>query len=165
MGATSLARLLGVAPVPDDRRPARSPPTSGSTPSYVRFAYVDDRDVLHGVDLHVARRAGGDGRSVGRRQVDAGPVVAGIHPPRTGSVTVGGVGLADLPLDDLRGHVALVTQEHHVFVGTLRENLALSRRAGVRRRAVRALDAVDAHDWAAPCRTGLDTRSAPAAGR
>ena len=27
---------------------------------------------------------------------------------------------------DLRGHVALVTQEHHVFVGTLRENLALA---------------------------------------
>ena len=31
----------------------------------------------------------------------------------------GGVPLVDLPLEDLRGHVALVTQEHHVFVGTL----------------------------------------------
>ena len=46
-----------------------------------------------------------------------GRLLAGIHPPRTGSVTVGGVGLVELPLDDLRGHVALVTQEHHVFVG------------------------------------------------
>ena len=34
----------------------------------------------------------------------------------------GGVPLVELPLDDLRGHVALVTQEHHVFRGTLREN-------------------------------------------
>ena len=53
-----------------------------------------------------------------------GRLLAGIHPPRTGAVTVGGVPLVELPLDDLRGHVALVTQEHHVFVGTLRDNLA-----------------------------------------
>ena len=34
-------------------------------------------------------------------------------------MTVGGVPLAELPLAELRGHVALVTQEHHVFIGTL----------------------------------------------
>ncbi len=47
-----------------------------------------------------------------------GRLLAGIHPPRTGAVTVGGVGLVELPLGDLRGHVALVTQEHHVFVAS-----------------------------------------------
>ncbi len=35
--------------------------------------------------------------------------------------------LVDLTLDQLRGQVALVTQEHHVFVGTLEENLRLAR--------------------------------------
>ena len=54
-----------------------------------------------------------------------GRLLAGIHPPREGTVTVGDVGMTELPLDDLRGHVALVTQEHHVFVGTIRDNLAL----------------------------------------
>ena len=63
-----------------------------------------------------------------------GRLLAGIHPPRTGAVTVGGVGLVELPLGDLRGHVALVTQEHHVFVGSLRDNLALAARPGRRRR-------------------------------
>ena len=56
-----------------------------------------------------------------------GRLLAGIHAPRTGAVTVGGVPLVDLPLDELRGHVALVTQEHHVFLGTLRDNLLLAR--------------------------------------
>ena len=56
-----------------------------------------------------------------------GRLLAGIHGPRTGAVTVGGVPLVELPLDDLRGHVALVTQEHHVFLGTLRDNLLLAR--------------------------------------
>ena len=93
----------------------------------VRFAYVEGRDVLHGVDLDVGvgERIAMVGPS-GAGKSTLGRLLAGIHPPRTGSVTVGGVGLVELPLDDLRGHVALVTQEHHVFVGTLRENLALA---------------------------------------
>ena len=128
MGAASLARLLGVAQVPDDRRfPARSRWTRSSRPTDVRFSYVDGRDVLHGVDLDVGvgERIAMVGPS-GAGKSTLGRLLAGIHPPRTGSVTVGGVGLVELPLDDLRGHVALVTQEHHVFVGTLRENLALA---------------------------------------
>jgi ABC-type multidrug transport system fused ATPase/permease subunit len=44
--------------------------------------------------------------------------MAGIDGPRSGTVTVGGVPLVDLELGDLRRHVALVTQEHHIFVGT-----------------------------------------------
>jgi ABC-type multidrug transport system fused ATPase/permease subunit len=87
-----------------------------------------------------------------------GRLLAGIHPPRTGSVTVGGVGLVELPLDDLRGHVALVTQEHHVFVGTLRENLALAAPPGATDDDIReALDAVDALTWVELLPDELDT--------
>ena len=83
VGAASLARLLGVAQVPDDRDGHRraSRPASSSTPSDVRFAYVEGRDVLHGVDLDVGvGRADRHGRPVRRRQVDARPA-AGRHPP------------------------------------------------------------------------------------
>src|SRR3546814_9462557 len=85
------------------------------------------RDVLHGIDL-----SGGVGERIamvgpsGAGKSTLGRLLAGIHPPRAGSVTVGGVGLTELRLDDLRGHVALVTQEHHVFAGTVRENIALA---------------------------------------
>jgi ABC-type multidrug transport system fused ATPase/permease subunit len=87
-----------------------------------------------------------------------GRLLAGIHPPRTGEVTVGGVGLTELPLAELRGHVALVTQEHHVFVGTLRDNLALAVDEPVDdARLLEALDAVDARDWVEALPGGLDT--------
>ena len=82
-------------------------------------------------------------------------------------MTVGGVGLVELPLDELRGHVALVTQEHHVFVGTLRENLALAAPPGAdRRRDPRGAGrGRRARVGATRCPTGSTPWSAPAAAR
>ncbi|MEJ7832666.1 MAG: ABC transporter ATP-binding protein [Nocardioides sp.] len=160
MGAASLARLLGVAYVPDDREVSGAQPLNEKIDAdNVRFSYVEGRDVLHGVDLSVGvgERIAMVGPS-GAGKSTLGRLLAGIHPPRTGSVTVGGVGLVELPLDDLRGHVALVTQEHHVFVGTLRENLALAAPPGAGDDEIRAaLDAVDALDWVDAMPDALDT--------
>jgi len=87
-----------------------------------------------------------------------GRLLAGVHPPRTGTVTVGDVGLTELPLADLRGHVLLVTQEHHVFVGSLVDNLALAiDEVADDGRLSNALDAVDALDWVKALPDGLDT--------
>jgi len=160
MGAASLARLLGVAQVPDDRQVSGAEPAGENIDaSDVRFSYVEGRDVLHGVDLEVGvgERIAMVGPS-GAGKSTLGRLLAGIHPPRTGAVTVGGVGLVELPLGELRGHVALVTQEHHVFVGTLRENLALAAPPGATDEELRsALEAVDALEWAEALPEGLQT--------
>jgi len=160
VGAASLARLLGITSVTDDRDP------TGRTPSGelieardVRFSYVDGRDVLHGVDLVVqpGERLAMVGPS-GAGKSTLGRLVAGIHPPRTGHVTVGGVGMTELELADLRRRVALVTQEHHVFVGTLRDNLAMARQGSTDTELLDALDAVDAREWVEALPVGLDTQ-------
>jgi ABC-type multidrug transport system fused ATPase/permease subunit len=160
MGSSSLARLLGVAQVPDDRIASGARPVDERLEARdVRFAYVAGRDVLHGVNLDVGigERVAMVGPS-GAGKSTLGRLLAGIHPPRTGNVTVGGVGLVELPLGELRGHVALVTQEHHVFVGTLRENLALAAPPGAGDEAIRsALAAVDALEWVEGLPEGLDT--------
>jgi len=158
VGSASLARLLGVAQVPEDRvATGRQPVDEKIDASDVRFSYSEGRDVLHGIDLSVGigERIAMVGPS-GAGKSTLGRLLAGIHPPRTGDVTVGTVGLTELPLDELRGHVALVTQEHHVFVGTLRDNLALAideRADDVR--LLLALDAVDAGDWVRALPKGL----------
>ncbi|MCW2759976.1 MAG: yheI 2 [Marmoricola sp.] len=160
LGAASLARLLGVAAVPDDRAVSGARPSGEQLAAEdVRFSYVAGRDVLHGIDLQVGvgERIAMVGPS-GAGKSTLGRLLAGIHPPRTGSVTVGGVPLVELPLEQLRGHVALVTQEHHVFVGTLRENLALAAPPGATDVDIRAsLDAVDALGWVDALPEGLDT--------
>ncbi|MGH3505941.1 MAG: ABC transporter ATP-binding protein [Nocardioidaceae bacterium] len=161
VGGASLARLLGVAQVPDDREASgRMPAHERIDADDVRFAYSGDRDVLHGVDLHVepGERVAMVGPS-GAGKSTLGRLLAGIHPPRTGSVTIGDVGMTELPLDELRGQVALVTQEHHVFVGTLRDNLALAvDDIASDDRMLAALDAVDALGWVQTLPGGLDTR-------
>ncbi|MCW2900597.1 MAG: ABC-type multidrug transport system, ATPase and permease component [Streptosporangiaceae bacterium] len=154
VGGASLARLLGVANVPQDREGATeaTPRDELIEVSDVRFAYRQDHDVLHGVDLALrpGERLAVVGPS-GAGKSTLGRLLAGIHGPRTGSVSVGSVPLIDLPLGDLRGHVALVTQEHHVFRGTVRDNVVMSRPDASAAQVLAALAAVD---WTGP---GLDT--------
>ena len=150
VGATSFARLVGVSKVPDDRA------ATGEEPEHdrlradgVRYAYVEERDVLHGIDLELrpGERVAVVGPS-GAGKSTLGRLLAGIHPPRTGRVDVGGVRLVDLELDALRREVALVTQEQHVFVGTLADNLRLAHVGASDEELAAALDAVDALEWA-----------------
>ncbi|MGX7676352.1 ABC transporter ATP-binding protein [Plantactinospora sp. DSM 117369] len=161
VGGASLARLLGVARRPDDApadEPAARPADQRLVARDVRYAYQPGRDVLHGVTLSVApgERLAMVGPS-GAGKSTLGRLLAGIHRPGHGSVTVGGVPLADLPLADLRTEVALVTQEHHVFLGTLRDNLTMVRPDATDDRVRAALAAVDALDWAEQLPAGLDT--------
>ena len=67
-----------------------------------------------------------------------------------------------LPLELLRTEVALVTQEHHVFVGTVRDNIVLARDQQLTPEqgdaaVLAALRAVDAIDWVQKLPHGLDT--------
>ena len=168
LGAASLARLLGVGEVPDDREvTGHRPQGEELTREDVRFSYVEGRDVLHGVDLDVApgERIAMVGPS-GAGKSTLGRLLAGIHPPRTGTVALGGVGLVEMSLPVLRGHVALVTQEHHVFVGTLRENLALAAPPGPRTTtsARRWTRSTPSRGWTR-CPTGSTRSWDPVAGR
>ena len=95
-GQASLARLLGIHDVPDpDTDDSVEPQTDEIEARDVRFAYRGDRDVLHGVDLDVApgSRVAVVGPS-GAGKSTLGRLLAGIHGPRTGHVTMGGVALA-----------------------------------------------------------------------
>jgi len=159
VGATSLARVIGVGDVPPDRAATgETPRDSRLEVDDVRYAYRSGRDVLKGVslDLRPGERLAIVGPS-GAGKSTLGRLMAGIDGPRTGRVDVGGVRLVDLELDRLRGEVALVTQEHHVFVGTLADNLLLARPAASRETLVAALAAVDAEPWLLALPDGLDT--------
>ena len=159
VGATSLARVIGVGEVPPDRVSTGAQPEGDLLDvDDVHYADRSGRDVLHGVslDLVPGERLAIVGPS-GAGKSTLGRLMAGIDGPRRGTVSVGGVPLVDLELGDLRSQVALVTQEHHVFVGTLADNLLLARPDADRVALTDALAAVDADAWALALPDGLDT--------
>jgi len=124
----------------------------------LRFAYREGHDVLHGIDLtlRTGERLAIVGPS-GSGKSTLGRLLSGINGPRTGSVRIGGVELVSLPLESLRTEVALVTQEHHVFVGSVRDNILLAREESGDDAVWAALAAVGSADWVRRLPGGLDT--------
>jgi ABC-type multidrug transport system fused ATPase/permease subunit len=157
-GKASLSRLLGIHEV--DAREIRPAQPDGKEVSgeNVTYGYREGRDVLKdisflvepGTKLAIVGPSGAGKSTLGR-------LLAGVQPPHRGRITVGGAEIGYLPVEQARQEVALVTQEHHVFVGTLRENITLAKPHASDEEVWRALTAVDASNWAEQLENGLDT--------
>ncbi|WP_324792894.1 ABC transporter ATP-binding protein [Streptomyces cyaneofuscatus] len=155
----SLARLVGVREIEPDAGDAEVGPDGRDVRAdEVRFGYREGVDVLHQVSLDVApgTRLALVGPS-GAGKSTLGRLLAGIYAPRTGEVTLGGAELSRMTAERVREHVALVNQEHHVFVGSLRDNLLLARDGAQDAELWASLAAVDADGWAKGLDKGLDT--------
>ncbi|WP_405500276.1 ABC transporter ATP-binding protein [Streptomyces anulatus] len=155
----SLARLVGVREIEPDAGDAGVGPDGRDVRADdVRFGYREGVDVLHKVSLDVApgTRLALVGPS-GAGKSTLGRLLAGIYAPRTGEVTLGGAELSRMTAERVREHVALVNQEHHVFVGSLRDNLLLARDGAKDAELWASLAAVDAEGWAKALEEGLDT--------
>lgn len=156
--AASFARLEGITELAAPVDPSPNEPTDDRVRVCdVHFAYGGRPDVLVGIDLELIPGerlavvgASGAGKSTLAR------LLAGIDEPRTGSVTVGGVGVARLPVAQLGRQIVLVTQEHHVFRGTVRDNLQIACATAGDAELHSALESVDA-GWFHDLPDGLDT--------
>ncbi|MER7935414.1 MULTISPECIES: ABC transporter ATP-binding protein [unclassified Streptomyces] len=155
----SFARVEGLAQAP------RTAPDGGSAVPAgdridvrgVRFAYERGGEVLRGVDLTVrpGERLAVVGPS-GAGKTTLSRLLAAVDAPGSGTVTVGGVPIAGLEPEVLRRQVVLVTQEHHVFLGTVRDNLLIAEPAAGDADLWSALAAVGADGWVRGLPGGLD---------
>lgn len=158
----SLQRIFGVEQVEPDREATVTGVRGNQIEATdVTYAYRAGRPVLHGVNLTLepGERLAIVGPS-GAGKSTFGRMLAGIHPPTSGSVTVGGVPLVDLHEDELRAHVVLVTQEHHVFVGSVADNVRLAKQGAGQAvtdgQVEEALKAVGAWGWVSALEGGMD---------
>ncbi|WP_431920198.1 ABC transporter ATP-binding protein [Micromonospora wenchangensis] len=151
----SLARLVGVLRTDPDRRAVGAPPaTHDLVLDGVSFSYDGATPVLRNVSLRV-----GAGRvvalvgSTGAGKTTVASIAAGVLRPGHGVATLGGVPVHELPTRT----IALVSQETHVFAGSLAEDLRLARPQASPQELTAALDRVGALSWALALPDGLDT--------
>jgi ATP-binding cassette subfamily C protein len=156
----SLARLVGVADLPPPAEPDRpaEPADASVAVTAVRHAYRADEEVLHGVDLDIrpGERVALVGAS-GAGKTTLAKLIAGIHAPTGGDIRVGGARLDELGPTATRTAVVLVTQEVHVFAGSLADDLRLARADAGDEELTQALARVGALGWVNALPDGLDT--------
>lgn len=126
--ATRVRELLGTEPDPaTPRHAARLDLGPGAIEmSGVRFAYPGGEEVLAGVDLSIP---GGTSvalvGSTGAGKSTLAYLIPRFLDPTAGTVTIDGVDVGRVNLDQLRSEVAVVFQETFLFSASVRGNIAL----------------------------------------
>jgi ATP-binding cassette, subfamily B, bacterial MsbA len=80
-----------------------------------------------------------------------------FYDPQSGRVTIGGTDLRDVTSHDLRGQIALVTQETILFNDTVRRNIELGRPGATEAEVVAAARHAYAHEFILQTPSGYDT--------
>ncbi|MEJ4119901.1 ABC transporter ATP-binding protein [Corynebacterium marquesiae] len=158
-GYASLSRIVGVVMDPPRAVPDFGAPAPGGVAELkeVSFSYDDGGWAVQEVNLklpagHTVALVGASG--AGKTTVAA--LLAGLRVPAAGTVLVDGVEVSALSDSERVARLAMISQEVHVFSGTLREDLSLAAPQASDAQMEDALQRVGA-EWYARLEEGLDT--------
>ncbi|MBI3224257.1 MAG: ABC transporter ATP-binding protein [Mycolicibacterium cosmeticum] len=157
----SLARLVGLVSIPQPPAAAAhtgEPHDAALDLADLEFSYDGVHPVLHRVSIRVepGQRVALVGSTGAGKSTVAG-IAAGVLTPQHGTVRIGGVALAALTAEQRRSHVAIVSQDVHVFAGALADDLRLAKPEATEAEVLAALDTVGAGEWVAALEDGVQT--------
>ncbi|MFB9312933.1 ABC transporter ATP-binding protein [Nocardioides plantarum] len=152
-------------PEPDEPSPLAE---GGGTLTFdaVRFGYLDDRDVIPGLDLTVpAGQTVALVGTTGAGKTTLAKLCTRFYDPTAGRILLDGVDLRDLSSDDLRSSVVMVTQENYLFTGSVADNIRFGRPSASDAEVEAAARALGAHDLIMALPDGYATQVANRGGR
>lgn len=124
----------------------------------VSFGYHDDKEILHNVSLHIPQKGmtalvgpSGSGKST------LAKLIAGFWDVKSGSITMGGNDLKDIPLTQLYDQVAFVSQDNYLFDDTVRENIRMGQRNATDAEVEAAARAAGCDSFIGNLEKGFDT--------
>jgi ABC-type multidrug transport system fused ATPase/permease subunit len=163
-GAERVGAVLSVEPTVREAAeplPLRSPRGEVRL-DHVRFGYssgdTEGPEVLHGIDLRIP--AGATLALVGPTGAGKSTVaklIARFYDPRSGAVSLDGIDLRQVRLEDLRRAMGYVPQEGFLFSGTVADNIHFGRPEATRAEVEAAARAVGAEPVIAGLPHGFDT--------
>lgn len=154
-----LAGLIEEAPtVPEPAAPVVLGEVEGAIAfEQVTFAYRD-KAVLHDIDLRIpAGQIIALVGETGAGKTTMARLISRFYDPTEGRVTLDGVDLRSIAVEDLRRAVVMVTQESFLFSGTVGDNLLFGRPNATREEVMAAARAIGAHDFISAMPNGYDT--------
>lgn len=124
----------------------------------VSFGYHDDKEIPHGVSLTIPQNGmtalvgpSGSGKST------LAKLAAGLWDVKTGTITMGGHDLRDIPLPQLYEQVAFVSQDNYLFADTVRENIRMGRMSATDAEVEAAAGAAGCDSFIGGLEHGYDT--------
>ena len=126
--------------------------------SRVTFGYVPDIPVLRDISLHArpGEKIALVG-STGAGKTTVTNLLTRFYGIDSGSITIDGRPIESIPLAVLRGNIAMVLQDTHLFTGTVRENIRYGRPGASDDDVVAAAKAASAHYFILRLKDGYDT--------
>ena len=160
IGYERIQEIVGNEDELRDRPGAKAmPPIQGCVDlENVSFCYESDREILHGVDLHVD-----PGTLValvgptGSGKTTIANLIARFYDPTSGVVRIDGIDIADVKQHSLRTQISFVLQDTVLFSGTVWENIAYGRPEATREEIVRAAEIANASEFIDKLPDGYDT--------
>ena len=131
----------------------------------VRFSY-SDKEILHGISMTVHKGEfialvgpSGSGKSTVAR------LIASLWEADGGSISIGGVNVRDIPLDECDQRIAYVSQDNYLFDLSVRENIRLGRQSATDSEVEEAAKRCGCHDFITGLENGYDTVVGSSGGR
>lgn len=133
---------------------------------HVDFGYVKDRPVVDDLDLHIpAGQTVALVGTTGAGKTTIAKLMARFYDTSAGSVRLDGVDLRDLPQEELRHRVVMVTQENFMFEGSVADNIRFGAPHATPDQVRAAAKAVSLDRFVATLPQGYDTDVGKRGGR
>ncbi len=124
----------------------------------VTFGYVPEKTILKNIDVtaKVGEKIAFVG-STGAGKTTITNLINRFYDIDEGTITVDGVDIKEIKRDSLRGHMAMVLQDTHLFTGTVRENIRYGRLDATDEEVEAAAITASAHSFIKRLENGYDT--------
>lgn len=123
----------------------------------VHFSY-SDKEILHGISMTIHSGEfialvgpSGSGKSTVAR------LIASLWDTDSGSISLGGVDIRDIPLNDYNKKIAYVSQDNFLFDLSVRENIRLGDQSATDKEVEEAARKCGCHDFIMGLENGYDT--------